>query len=94
MADTIDLLEAIGGDAALRHASAGELASVLEEAQASAALMAAVASGDGAALAAEFGGRVNQVVESTQSPAHEDEDEEEKEGEEPSREDERSPPLP
>jgi hypothetical protein len=34
------------------------------------------------------------VVESTQSPAHEDEDEEEKEGEEPSREDERSPPLP
>lgn len=77
MADTIDLLEAIGRDATLRHASAGELGDLLEQAQASAALKAAVASGDSAMLSAEFGQKPNQAPQSVQSPAHEEEEEEE-----------------
>lgn len=56
MTDTIELLEAIGRDASLRHASADELMSVLERAQASAALKATVAQGDGTRLSREFGG--------------------------------------
>jgi hypothetical protein len=76
MADTIDLLEAIGRDATLRHASAGELGDLLERAQATAALKAAVASGDSAALSAEFGQKPNQAPQSVQSPAHEEEEEE------------------
>ncbi len=91
MTDTIDLLEAIGGDAALRHAAAEDLANVLEEAQASAALISAVASGDRAMLAAEFGNRVNLTTESVQSPAHEEEEEED--GEEPVPDDDRPLPL-
>lgn len=84
MADTIDLLETIGSDATLRHASAGELGDMLERAQASAALKAAVASGDSAMLSTEFGNKANQVPESVQSPAHEEEEEEE--GNEPAPE--------
>ncbi|RCS28789.1 hypothetical protein DEO45_15350 [Rhodanobacter denitrificans] len=85
MTDTIDLLEAIGSDAALRHATAGDLANVLEGAQASAALISAVASGDSAMLAAEFGNKVNLATESIQSPAHEEEEEED--GEDPAPDD-------
>lgn len=92
MTDTIDLLEAIGSDASLRHAPAGELASALEEAKASTALMSAVTTGDSSMLAAEFGSQVNLATESTQSPAHEEEEEED--GEEPVPDDDRSPTLP
>lgn len=46
MADTIELLEAIGCDASLRHASAQALAAVLENAKASLALTTAVVTGD------------------------------------------------
>lgn len=55
MSDTIELLEAIGSDALLRHATASELAKVLLRAQAGQALMEAVALGDRARLAKEFG---------------------------------------
>jgi hypothetical protein len=80
MMDTIDLLEAIGSDASLRHAPAGELAQHLEQAQASAVLVAAAASGDSSVLSVEFGQQSNQVPQVVQMPARE---EEEPTGEEP-----------
>jgi hypothetical protein len=55
MLDTIELLEAIGQDATLRHASAEELTTMLEQARASKALTAAAASGDSSRLSEEFG---------------------------------------
>lgn len=57
MADTIELLEAIGRDASLRHASAQVLAGVMAQAQATEALTRTVASGDSSWLSAEFGQR-------------------------------------
>ncbi|GLQ88330.1 hypothetical protein [Dyella flagellata] len=77
MTDTIDLLEAIGQDASLRHASAEDLGKVLAQAQASEALTAAVASGDSTRLSAEFGLMQNKTPEGILSPAREDEPEEE-----------------
>jgi hypothetical protein len=55
MLDTIELLEAIGRDASLRHASTEELTNMLEQAQASVALTAAAASGDSSRLSEELG---------------------------------------
>jgi hypothetical protein len=55
MLDTIELLEAIGQDASLRHASAEELTNMLEQAQASVTLKAAAASGDSSRLSEELG---------------------------------------
>lgn len=55
MTDTMDWLEAIGQDATLRHASSDSLVDTLDAADASEALKAAVASGDSAWLAQEFG---------------------------------------
>jgi hypothetical protein len=72
MTDTIELLETIGQDASLRHASAEELALVLEQAQASEALTAAVASGDSSRLWTEFGHKPMQTPQSTLGPAHEE----------------------
>jgi hypothetical protein len=85
MTDTMDWLEAIGQDASLRHAPADELNATLEAAEASEALMAAVASGDSAWLTQEFGGAVMHVTQSSQTfPAEE----------EPEREDEADPQDP
>ena len=53
--DTIEILEAIGSNASLRHAPAHELNAVLERAHASPALTFAVTSGDSAALFTELG---------------------------------------
>ncbi|PWK92691.1 hypothetical protein [Fulvimonas soli] len=83
MTDTIDLLEAIGRDASLRHASAEELAKALEQAQASEALAAAAASGDRARLFEELGHRECEPPQSTQMPGHEEEEEEPDQHEEP-----------
>jgi hypothetical protein len=83
MSDTIDLLEAIGRDATLRHASTKELTHMLEQAKASDALTSAVVLGDSTQLFVELGHRpmsVPQVVQ-TQTPGHEDEDPEEGEAE-------------
>lgn len=74
MTDTIDLLETIGRNASLRHASPEEMARLLEQAQASAAMVAAAASGDGSMLSAEFGLQSNQTPQVIQMPAP-DEDE-------------------
>lgn len=86
MTDTMELLEAIGQDATLRHASADALNEVLDAAEASDALKAAVASGDSAWLAQEFGTRAMYGSQSSQTfPAEE---------EEPAREDEDEPTSP
>lgn len=77
MADTLELLEAIGQDASLRHASAEELAKILEQAQASEALVAAAATGDGLLLLRELGLTQNLSPQVTQNPGHEEEEEEE-----------------
>ncbi|MET3651390.1 hypothetical protein [Dyella japonica] len=81
MTDTMDWLEAIGQDATLRHSSAEDLNSTLEAAEASEALMAAVASGDSSWLAQEFGKRVMHVTQSSQTFPEGDEPEREDEGE-------------
>ncbi|PTR32528.1 hypothetical protein C8J98_10581 [Luteibacter sp. OK325] len=72
MSHTIELLEAIGRDASLRHASSEELARVLQQAKASEALTAAVASGDRSLLAVELGNKINDVPQATQSPGYEE----------------------
>lgn len=77
MTDTIDLLVAIGQDASLRHASTDDLASVLERAQASEALTAAVTSGDSTQLSQEFGLKRMLTPQISQSPGHEEEEEQE-----------------
>ena len=72
MTDTIELLEAIGRDASLRHASSGELTRILRESTASEALTTAVASGDSSALAAEFGHNANYQPQASQTPGYEE----------------------
>jgi hypothetical protein len=67
MTDTMDWLEAIGQDASLRHASSEELTTMLEAADASEALMAAVASGDSAWLGQEFGKQTMHATQSSQT---------------------------
>jgi hypothetical protein len=89
MTDTIELLEAIGSDASLRYASADELKSVLEQAQASVDLTMAVAAGDGARLREELG--LQQMPQTHSAPLHEDDEEEEADIPQP---DPRSPEQP
>ncbi|MBB3226549.1 hypothetical protein FHW69_001139 [Luteibacter sp. Sphag1AF] len=74
MTDTIDLLEAIGRDASLRHASVDDLTAALTNAQASEALTAAVAHGDPSLLCAELGHKPMVVPQISQSPGHEEEE--------------------
>jgi hypothetical protein len=74
VADTIELLEAIGRDASLRHASMAELTNMLEQAQASGALTAAVASGDSSRLSEEFGHKPMHAPQVSQAPGHDDDD--------------------
>ena len=73
MMDTIELLETIGRDASLRHASTEELTGMLEQAQASDALKAAAASGDRMRLSEELGNKPLVPPQTTLGPAHEDE---------------------
>lgn len=77
MSDTIELLEAIGRDASLRHASAEELTAVLQKAQASEALTTAVAAGDSSLLAAELGHKTNFDPQASQTCIEEDETDQE-----------------
>ena len=77
MTATIELLEAIGQNAALRHASAEELAHTLEQADASKAFKAAVMSGDRSLLAEELGQKPMHVDHVTQIPGHEEHEEDE-----------------
>ena len=90
MRDTIDLLEAIGRDATLRHASPEDLAGVLEQADATACLTTAVATGDPAMLAAEFGDRPQPPTQVSQLPGWEEEEGDE-DMDEPERKDDDTP---
>lgn len=65
MSNTIELLETIGGSAALRYASAARLIGALEQADASSALKGAVSSGNGSLLLKDFGDKAMQVVQAT-----------------------------
>lgn len=67
MKDTIDLLEAIGSDASLRHASPEEMQARLERAGASESLKAAASSGDAGRLAMEFGQKPMYAPQTTQT---------------------------
>jgi len=74
MSDTIELLEAIGSNASLRHASPEALAGVLRQSQASDGLTAAVASGDSSHLADELGHKPMYLPQVSQVPGHEDDE--------------------
>jgi hypothetical protein len=84
MSDTIELLETIGKNAALRHASAQELAAMLERAKASEALKSAVAAGDSSRLSREFGPTLNQVPQITNAPGYEEDEPDQDDDDEPS----------
>ncbi|MET0936786.1 MAG: hypothetical protein ABWX83_12380 [Luteibacter sp.] len=64
--DTIEMLEAIGCNASLRHASATELTAALEKIQAPAAITTAVATGDDAALYEALGSKFMWVPQISQ----------------------------
>ena len=83
MSDTIELLDAIGCDASLRHASAAELAGVLERVQASTYLKEAVAAGGTAGLSRELGGKPADPPPTQIFPPAEEDEEQEEEGTEP-----------
>lgn len=74
MPDTIELLETIGQSAALRHASANQLARMLEQAKASEALRSAVAAGDSSLLSSEFGHQLNKAPQISNAPGHEEDE--------------------
>ena len=74
MRDTVELLESIGRDSRLRHASSEELARALEAAQASAGLRELAASGDVTTLAKELGLEHMHVEHHSQTGGHEGDD--------------------
>jgi hypothetical protein len=65
MSDTIELLECIGKDAALRYASAEDLAHALEQAGTSDALKTAAIARDSSRLSVELGPKEPQRVDHT-----------------------------
>jgi hypothetical protein len=77
MSDTIELLEAIGANAALRYASAQDLTQALEQVDASEALKAAAMAGDTSLLSAELGHKPMIVNHDIHSPGHEEKVDEE-----------------
>jgi hypothetical protein len=82
MLDTIDLLAAIGQDASLRHATPEQLLHALEElADAPPALMAAAAAGSVAPLSEAFGHAPLHLIHHSQTPGHEEEQDEDEEPE-------------
>jgi hypothetical protein len=72
MSDSIDLLEAVGRDAALRRLSPEELACRLKEAGATDVLAAAAGQRNSALLCAEFGVRFMGQPNGINSPFHEE----------------------
>jgi hypothetical protein len=101
MPDTLELLEAIGRDASLRHISAEDLASLLRQVQASGALTKTVISGDHSWLSEEFGSILMHTTHISQFPGHEDDepdhddgDEDGNEGDDGEGRDDESPCLP
>lgn len=72
MLDTIDLLEAIGTNAALRHASNHELASYLAQEDAPEALIAAVKNSDSSLLSSKLGYETTMVNHDLHTAGHEE----------------------
>lgn len=75
MSNTIELLEAIGKDASLRHASGEDLSQALSGLQASEGLKRAAISGDDGLLAKELGHRDVKTpnhVSQNHGPCHDD----------------------
>lgn len=71
MRDTIDLLESIGRDAGMRHASPEALARMLEAAHASPGLLELASTGDATILTNELGLVQMHVEHNTQTGGHE-----------------------
>lgn len=94
MTDTIELLEAIGSDASLRHAQADELLAVLEQVQASTELRAAVMAGDSASLRDEFGLQETPQTLQSNASGHGDDEDGEDDAPEPERHHPRHSPEP
>ncbi|NID14722.1 hypothetical protein [Luteibacter yeojuensis] len=93
MRDTIDLLEAIGSDASLRHAPAQDLADILAMSEATPCLTKAAATGDGDVLADEFGDRPNPPTQVSQVPGWEEEGDDEDMDEPERKDDDKSLPY-
>lgn len=74
MLDTIDMLAAIGQDAALRYMPGDDLVNEQALADAAEPLKAAISMGDRSALAGEFGARVMQATQVNQRPGREDDE--------------------
>lgn len=74
MSNTIELLEAIGGDASLRRASGQDLARTLAGMHATEGLQQAAATGDSSLLEKELGHRNMSVVKSPTQSGYEDGD--------------------
>lgn len=70
MTDTIELLESIGRDASLRHASGENLSRALTGMQASEGLKQAAISGDSNHLKQELGHKANKAAQVHQIPTH------------------------
>lgn len=76
MSNTIELLEAIGSDASLRHASADDLAKALADMHASIGLQKAAAASSSAPLEKELGYRGMKPVDSPVQTGREDDEDE------------------
>lgn len=76
MANTIELLESIGKDASLRHASGSDLEKILDDMQASDELKRAAGMGDAEPIKQELGGKSMGVNHSVNGTCEEDEEEE------------------
>lgn len=72
MQDTIELLEAIGGDASLRHAPAPALGELLSRHDAAPTLINAVLQGNAQLLAAELGQKPMQVDQHSHVTGHDE----------------------
>lgn len=70
MTDTSELLESIGRDASLRHASGETLSQALTGMRASEGLQRAAMSGDSDHLKQELGHKANEAIQVNQNPHH------------------------
>lgn len=82
MSNTIELLESIGADASLRHASGADLEEMLEAMQATDELKLAASTGNPEPLKQELGGKSMGVNNTQNGTCEEDEEEEDKEPDE------------
>jgi hypothetical protein len=81
--DTIELLEAIGRDASLRHASVAELTNIFELAQGPGTLTATMTSADSSRLSEKFGQKPKHAPQVSQAPRLEHDESGHDDGDEP-----------